>query len=175
VSHFVRVAIDDASLHADMIDASGNIHDSFTIEKPAPASTTTTTTSLPPTAADCDPADCDDGDACTVDTCAADGTCGHVAVDLALVRQAVDGASAAARCDAGDAGALRRAARSLAGIERAREPDARVRRVIARLRRVAHRAAARRRLSPTCAATVQRVLGVAEDRAACWMRAQGGQ
>jgi len=47
VSHFVRVRIDGASLHAEMIDASGNVHDSFVIEKPAPASTTTT---LPQTA-----------------------------------------------------------------------------------------------------------------------------
>jgi len=176
VAHFVRVAIDGASLHADMMDASGFVHDSFAIEKPAPASTTTvpSTTTTIPLAASCEPADCDDDDECTVDTCAADGTCGHTAIDLALVRQAVDGASTAARCDAGDAGALRRAVRPLARIDRARNADARVRRLIVRLRRVARRAA-RRRLSPTCAATVQRALGVAEDRATCWMRAHGGE
>lgn len=87
--HFMRVAVDGATLRADMIHVDGTVGDSVTLVKPTGTTittTVTTTTGILPTTTTlalcaAGAAACPDDDPCTVDACdARTGTCLHTAV-----------------------------------------------------------------------------------------------
>jgi predicted phosphodiesterase len=79
--HFVRIAVDGATLHGEMIREDGVVRDTFMLTKTQPTTTTTTTpttvTTTTSTTLRAVCAGCDDGNRCTTDGCDQGNACVH--------------------------------------------------------------------------------------------------